>query len=137
MFPTLSFFSGVSVSLEIPVDGAVLCDRDALQHACVNLLVNAIEAARQRVWLRVDPPDAGWVRLRVEDDGDGIPEDMRSRVFEPFVTGRDTGVGLGLTFVKRAIHEHGGRIAARPSEEGGACFEIELPLCDEGEGGQP
>jgi signal transduction histidine kinase len=108
----------------------VSCDREALQHVCVNLLVNAIQAtpAGGHVKVRILEPRGDDVRIWIEDDGPGIPDDLRERIFEPFVTARAAGVGLGLTFVKRAIHEHEGRIRVGESESGGARFEIELPL---------
>jgi len=115
------------------VEAIVSCDREALQNVCVNLLVNAVQALSPggRIELRSFPPEAGFASFHVSDDGPGIPNDQRVRVFEPFRTGRDAGVGLGLTFVKRVVHEHGGRIAVEASPSGGACFRVELPLSED------
>ncbi len=55
---------------------------------------------------------------------------LRERIFQPFVTSRDGGVGLGLTFVKRVVHEHQGRIFLEPGARG-ACFRVELPVAGE------
>lgn len=115
------------------VDPIVACDREALQSVCVNLLVNAVQSLDPggRIALEIDGPAAGFASLRVSDDGPGIPEELREKIFTPFVTGRANGVGLGLTFVKRVVHEHGGRIRVEQSPLGGACFRIDLPLSEE------
>ncbi len=72
--------------------------------------------------------------LRVSDRGPGVPEDERERLFEPFYRrpgikeGEDKGVGLGLYLVRQIARRHGGEVACRPREGGGACFEVSLPL---------
>jgi len=60
----------------------------------------------------------------------GSPPALRDRIFQPFVTARDGGVGLGLTFVKRVVHEHQGRIFLEPGSGAGACFRVELPIVE-------
>jgi signal transduction histidine kinase len=112
------------------VDPIISCDREALQHVCVNLLVNGLQALGEggHVTVTMSGPSNGYASICVADDGPGIPDELRERIFEPFVTARDTGVGLGLTFVKRVVHEHGGRIIATSGADGGACFEISLPV---------
>jgi len=114
-------------------DPVVCCDREALQHVCVNLLVNSVQCLEPggRIDLEIGLRRGASAGFRVSDDGPGVPEELRARIFEPFMTGRDTGVGLGLTFVKRVVHEHGGRISVGDSESGGACFEVWLPLAAE------
>lgn len=124
--------------VQIFVDAAdteaiVSCDREAIQHVCVNLLVNAVQSleAGGRVALRISGPGNGFASFSVSDDGPGVPDDLRDKIFEPFMTGRDSGVGLGLTFVKRVVHEHGGHISVEPSPGGGACFHVTLPLAED------
>jgi len=70
--------------------------------------------------------------LVVEDDGPGIPEPSRSRVFDPYFTTKSEGTGLGLAIVKKVVLEHGGEIEQRASSMGGASFEVRLPLCEPG-----
>lgn len=82
--------------------------------------------------------DGEWVVIEVEDDGPGVPAALASRIFEPLVTGRSGGTGLGLALARRIIAAHGGTITLVPprgtAAEGpdsgaqpGACFEIRLP----------
>ena len=66
--------------------------------------------------------------LEVRDDGPGVPEKMRERVFDPYYTTKSEGTGLGLAIVKKIVLEHGGSIACTASPEGGATFRIRLPL---------
>jgi len=68
----------------------------------------------------------GQARLAVSDTGAGVPPELRDRIFEPFVTGRPDGVGLGLALTKRIVEDHGGRIGF-DSTTRGATFWIELP----------
>ena len=108
-------------------------DPDALQQAIVNLLVNAIGSVEPggRVRIELEPGAQGGAAIVVRDDGPGIDPDLRERIFEPFVTGREGGVGLGLTFVLRVAQQHGGRVtlvAGLPRDGGeGAGFRLEVP----------
>jgi two-component system, NtrC family, nitrogen regulation sensor histidine kinase NtrY len=65
--------------------------------------------------------------LEVRDDGPGVPDTARERVFDPYYTTKSEGTGLGLAIVKKIVLEHGGEIACLRAPEGGACFRIELP----------
>jgi nitrogen-specific signal transduction histidine kinase len=64
--------------------------------------------------------------MRIQDNGPGIPAEVRSRLFVPFVTTKAQGTGLGLSFVKRVIEEHVGTLELIDGK-GGACFEIGIP----------
>ncbi|MEK7796631.1 MAG: ATP-binding protein, partial [Pseudomonadota bacterium] len=75
---------------------------------------------------------SSFVELRVEDNGPGFPEAMLGRLFEPYVTSKEKGTGLGLAVVKRIVEEHGGGIAAENLVEGGACVTIRLPVAQAG-----
>lgn len=96
--------------------------------ACLNVIRNGCQAAHAR--LRVSARSAGtcW-ETRFEDDGPGIPEDERRRIFEPFFSTRPAGegTGLGLAVVSSVMKEHGGRIEIGDSELGGCCMSLYLP----------
>ena len=67
------------------------------------------------------------VHLQVEDDGPGVAPSIRRRLFEPLITTKAHGVGLGLALVKRIAEQHGGAVAYGDREGGGACFTLQLP----------
>src|SRR5262249_16480010 len=125
-----------------PLSAAI--DRQMLRRVLVNLVRNSVQAirdARLRPSMVPDPPAegvighvvvSGWcegdgVAVVVEDDGSGIPEDVRFRVFDPYFTTKVDGTGLGLAIVKKVVVEYGGRIDAGTSSLGGAAFMIHLP----------
>jgi signal transduction histidine kinase len=107
-----------------------------LQQVVLSLLHNSREAilrARQGERVRVRTCWQGeWVRLEVEDDGPGIPPELRERIFEPFFTTKEPGKGpgLGLSICHAIAREHGGRLWAAPREKG-ACLTLELPAAGE------
>ena len=74
----------------------------------------------------------GFVQLAVSDRGPGIPEDQLERVFEPFVTFREQGLGLGLAISRSIVNAHGGSIRAENNGDGGATFRCFLPVADAG-----
>ncbi len=122
--------------LEPVAPGTLLADPDRLAQALRNLLTNAIAhttAEHGVVQMRVECVDADRVRFVVEDDGPGIPDDQRERVFDRFHrtdAARDRasgGAGLGLAIVAAIAKAHGGRASAGRSPLGGARVELELP----------
>lgn len=117
----------VAVDRRIMTPAEVLGDADRLKRAAMNLVLNGAQAMPQGGSLSValERTD-GRVRLAVSDTGSGVPPDVRDRIFEPFVTGRPDGVGLGLALTKRIVEDHGGRIGFDSSERG-STFWIDLP----------
>ncbi len=103
-----------------------------LQQVVLNLLLNAIDAvrdsppARRLVTVRSRPVGA-LVELAVCDCGHGIPPDDLARIFEPFVTSKSNGLGMGLPISRSIIEAHGGRLRAENNEGGGATFTFALP----------
>ena len=97
-----------------------------------NLVGNALKFTPARGSVRVlggpDPEDAGRLRISVCDSGPGIPPEVRGRLFEKFVTGRQQrGSGIGLSFCRLAVEAHGGRIWEENGAQGGAVFVFTLP----------
>ena len=104
-----------------------ICDETRIRQVFVNLVQNAIDASgltgQVRVTLVPGPP----VEVRVEDNGPGIPPDKVARVFEPFYTDKERGVGMGLAICMRIVSAHNGTIQAASRAEGGACLIVRLP----------
>jgi two-component system NtrC family sensor kinase len=129
---------GVEIHRDFGTLPRCLCYPGKLNQVLMNLLVNALDAVEQepgsgRVTLRtraVELDGARAVSIVVEDDGPGIPVEHRERIFEPFYTTKSQGrgVGLGLSISYGLVQEHGGELRVGPSPQGGASFEIVLPL---------
>jgi signal transduction histidine kinase len=113
----------------------VRASEDSLGEVLSNLIVNAMEAqpngGRVRVGLSAD---AEWAEIRVDDDGPGISEELRARIFQPYFTTKPTGTGLGLSIVARRIAEMGGTLACEsPLRNGaGTRFRLTVPLAGAG-----
>ena len=113
----------------------VLGDRVQLQQVVLNLVLNACDAmsetdaAKRHLTLGTET-STGVVQLVVSDCGAGIPESQLERVFEPFVTSRDHGLGLGLAISRSILTAHGGSIRAEHNAAGGATFRCVLPVAD-------
>jgi two-component system, OmpR family, sensor kinase len=110
---------------------AVRCDMHLMETVLRNLLYNACRYARSEIRVSFRAAD-GLNELRVDDDGPGIPEADRQRVFDSFVRlealgARRSGFGLGLAIVKRVIEWHGGAASASSSPLGGASFRVAWP----------
>ena len=109
-------------------DPQLECDERLVRQAILNLVANALQAEGRAGPVRVMiEDDASHVAVRVEDDGDGVPDHLRERIFTPFFSTRPKGTGLGLVVVRRCAEAHGGEISFRPRDERGACFELRLP----------
>jgi two-component system sensor histidine kinase HydH len=114
--------------------GALEGDDVLLRQAFSNLLRNAVEAcvgasvAPNVVIQSVVDPASGISRISVNDSGPGIAPEARDRLFRPFFTTKRTGTGLGLALVQKIIVFHNGRITVGTSSQGGASFQITLPL---------
>ena len=111
----------------------VLGDRVQLQQVVLNLVLNACDAmngthtARRHLELST-AIEGEFVQVVISDCGSGIPDDQLERVFEPFVTFREKGLGLGLAISRSIVAAHGGSISAENNAEGGATFRCLLPV---------
>ncbi len=102
-----------------------------LEHALLNLVRNAVQAARARVLVSLDLDPEGRAVAAIEDDGPGVPPAQRERIFEPFHTAREGrgGTGLGLAIVQGVVEEHGASIEVGESEAlGGSRMTLILPV---------
>lgn len=118
------------------VDG----DPEQLHQIFVNLFLNGIEAMPRggslAVGVETDDAVRRVCRVSVSDSGDGIPQPILDRIFEPFATSKEHGTGLGLAISHRIAKEHGGVLLAANRREGGAVFTLELPLSTKGAHGK-
>lgn len=125
--------NGVAIEVDVqPASLSVMAEEAALGSVLVNLMRNAIDAmqASPRRRLRLESrPQEGRVILRVSDTGPGIPPDILPRLFEPFVSSKPAGAGLGLGLAISAqlVRAMDGTLRAANLPEGGACFVADLP----------
>jgi two-component system NtrC family sensor kinase len=124
---------GVEVVLEPGADLRLPHDAARVSQALLNLVSNAIDASSEsgggRVAVRV-VADESFLRIQVDDDGPGLPEAVKQRLFEPFATTKPQGkgTGLGLAITRQIIDEHGGSVTLGPTPSGrGTRAEIALP----------
>ncbi|NHZ69615.1 MAG: PAS domain S-box protein [Thermotogales bacterium] len=108
-------------------------DRLQIQQVLINLISNGIEAMNDvapsdRVLIISTACDTHSVELTIEDRGCGVSEAIADTLFDPFISGRDKGIGLGLAISRSIIEEHGGRLWYTGSPNGGSCFSFTLPL---------
>ena len=100
-----------------------------LRQVLVNLVENAVHAAAPEGQVRVSGGSGeGVVTVTVEDSGQGVDESVRARLFEPLITTKAKGIGLGLALVKRIVERHGGTLGYQRSSLGGAAFWVKLPF---------
>ena len=104
-------------------------DPGLFRQVLLNLLLNALEAVRPGgvVGVAAENTADGGLSLRVTDDGCGLPASLGDRIFAPFISTKELGLGLGLSVCKRIAEAHGGSIAAANRAEGGAVFTVRLP----------
>jgi signal transduction histidine kinase/DNA-binding response OmpR family regulator len=111
---------------------SILAVGNQLEQVFLNLILNAYDAMPAGGELRISArPLRNMVEILFQDTGPGIPEEMRSRIFEPFVSSKVGGTGLGLPVSYGIISAHGGSLDLVPDRGPGACFRIILPIKDE------
>ncbi|MFO0976066.1 MAG: ATP-binding protein [Planctomycetaceae bacterium] len=120
---------GVSVRLEVMnADVSVFADPEQLKQVLVNLMLNGLDAQPHGGTLRMTSQVIeNEVELRVLDDGPGISDEMLPKLFQPFASSKETGIGLGLVISRRIVEDHGGRMTGENRDGGGAVFTIRLP----------
>jgi signal transduction histidine kinase len=116
----------------------ICADVGQIRQVVLNLLLNALDATPQGGTVQLEMTLSGrpgkrdgredrWLTLRVSDTGCGLPAGLGQRIFEPFVSTKETGLGLGLSICKRIVEAHEGEIHAAGRPSGGAVFTVRLP----------
>ncbi len=124
----------IQISLKIngPHEVMIHGDRDQLLRSFNNLIKNAIEARVKGkpfvIHIKVESLFSGFVSIDIQDNGKGIDENIRERIFQPNFTTKSSGTGLGLAFVKQAIETIGGTISYKTKTSVGTTFYILIPL---------
>jgi two-component system sensor kinase FixL len=122
---------GVRVRFQFdPAVDLVLADKVQVQQVLLNLIRNAIEAmqdCKQRdLLISTTPAEDGMIAISVTDSGAGIAPEMASQLFQPFITTKPHGMGVGLSISRTIVEGHGGRIICEPNPEGGTIFRFTL-----------
>lgn len=114
---------------EVSGSASARIDRQSIHRAMVNLIRNAIQASPSGGRIAVQAAEHnGMALIRIQDEGSGLDPELDGRFFDPFVTGRDSGTGLGLALVKRVAEDHGGSVTLVNLEDGGAEAVMKLPV---------
>jgi signal transduction histidine kinase len=130
--------SGVTLRLQLSSGARISFDRERMERAIANLVVNAAQALTDPQWVRPeDKPmeivvttriNGPFVEIRVADSGPGIGMDVLPKIFDALFTTKNFGVGLGLPLVRQILRQHRGSVAVEASSSGGAAFILRLPM---------
>ncbi|WP_298213677.1 sensor histidine kinase [Acidocella sp.] len=123
--------TGIGVSFVFsPECPLVIADKVQIQQVLVNLIRNAMEAVQESetrdILVTTRPQADGLVRVEVADTGPGIAPEIRGRLFQPFITSKSQGMGVGLSVSRTIVEAHGGRLWAEPRPGGGTLFAFTL-----------
>lgn len=117
----------------------VLVDKVQIQQVVLNLVRNAVDAltdsgsSQRRLTIVIEPADDDMAQVSVSDSGPGINPEVADRLFQPFISTKRTGMGVGLSISRTIVEAHSGRIWARPAPGGGAEFGFTVPRVASGE----
>jgi len=128
---------GISVEFQFdPAVDPVLADRVQIQQVLLNLIRNAMDAMEtsqvQNLKITIAPIDNGYVRISVSDSGSGLAPEAAKQLFQPFVTTKRHGMGVGLSISRTIVEAHGGQIWVEPNPGGGTIFHFTLAAVGKG-----
>jgi C4-dicarboxylate-specific signal transduction histidine kinase len=109
-------------------------DRVQLQQVVLNLIMNAMDAMQgtsgpaKEIWLRSRGEDSTGIRIVVDDCGVGLSAETAEKIFQPFFTTKEQGIGMGLSISRSIVESHAGRLWASPGASGGAVFQFTIPI---------
>jgi two-component system, LuxR family, sensor kinase FixL len=123
---------GVRVATQLdPMASAAQINKVQVHQVLFNLLRNGIEATqgqlRRQLTVATRPADSDMLEISVADTGSGLPEEIRGRLFQPFVTSKANGMGVGLSVCRTIVETHGGRLWAEDNPGGGTVFRFTVP----------
>jgi two-component system, LuxR family, sensor kinase FixL len=129
---------GIRVQFQFkPEIDLVLADRVQVQQVLLNLIRNAMDAMESSptrdLTIGIAPADDGQVKISVTDSGSGISPDIAEQLFQPFVTTKRQGMGVGLSISRTIVEAHNGRIWVEPNPAGGTIFHFTLAVVNEGD----
>jgi two-component system sensor kinase FixL len=133
----------IDVNIRLDLDSTlapVLIDKIQIQQVLLNLVRNSIEAMAatkeqgRELVLSTASDGPGFVAMTVADNGPGLSDEVAARLFQPFTTTKEQGMGIGLNICHSIVEDHGGRIWLLPDVRKGAAFRVRLPLASQAEG---
>ncbi len=129
---------GIRVQFQFnPEIDLVLADRVQVQQVLLNLILNAMDAMEtsqtRDLVVAIAPAESGHVRISVADSGSGIAPEVAEQLFQPFVTTKRHGMGIGLSISRAIVEAHSGRIWVEPNPTGGTIFNFTLAVVNEGD----
>ncbi len=129
---------GIRVQFQFdPAVELVLADRVQIQQVLLNLIRNAMDAMESShsrdLTVSITPVENGYVRISVADSGSGIAPEIAEQLFQPFITTKRQGMGVGLSISRTIVEAHGGQIWVEPNPSGGTIFHFTLAVVDKGD----
>ncbi len=119
----------IDLLIKLDWQGLVFWDERQIKQVLINIIQNAIEAIDRdgKIYLTLKSIHGEMLEIRISDDGPGMPDDIRSNIFNLYFTTKARGTGIGLSIVQRIIYEHGGVIAVESNVGQGTSFIIQIP----------
>jgi two-component system sensor kinase FixL len=129
---------GIRVQFQFdPESDLVIADRVQVQQVLLNLIRNAMDAMEtsktRDLIISITSVDGGQVKISVADSGSGIAPEIAEQLFQPFITTKRQGMGVGLSISRTIVEAHNGRIWVEPNPTGGTIFHFTLAVVNEGD----